>query len=187
SGFLFVGRVGRDKGADIALRATRDAGQKITIIGRGELESEADRFPDATFTGWLDREEIAGHARRARALIVPSRVTEPFGLVILEAAMSGLPVIVSDSAYLSRDAERMGFGSRVSVSDEAALCETINRFATDDSLIRAMSECAFYRSSALCHTPESWTDAHLEIFSRKLGQVPIAESGHGAGLRRVAT
>ena len=187
SGFLFVGRVGRDKGADIALRATRDAGQKITIIGRGELESEADRFPDATFTGWLDREEIAGHARRARALIVPSRVTEPFGLVILEAAMSGLPVIVSDSAYLSGDAERMGFGARVSMSDDVTLCETISRFATDDSLIRAMSECAFYRSSALCHTPESWTDAHLEIFSRKLGQVPIAESGHGAGLRRVAT
>jgi len=101
--------------------------------------------------------------------------------------MSGLPVIVSDSAYLSGDAERMGFGARVSMSDDVTLCETISRFATDDSLIRAMSECAFYRSSALCHTPESWTDAHLEIFARKLCQAPIAESGHGTGLRRVAT
>ena len=177
--FLFVGRVGRDKGADLAMEATADAGQPITIVGKGELEDEArQNHPHATLTGWLQPGEIAEHARKARALIVPSRVTEPFGLVILEAAMSGLPVIVSDSAYLSGDVERLGFGRRVSMSVPGALSGAVNTLAGDDALVRDMSHRAFEIAGSLCHSADSWIEAHLDIFARKLGQagaaVPVA-------------
>ncbi|MEM5516247.1 glycosyltransferase family 4 protein [Henriciella sp. AS95] len=187
SGFLFVGRVGRDKGADIALRAARDAGEKITIIGAGELTKDAAAFPNATFTGWLGPEEIADHARKARALIVPSRVTEPFGLVILEAAVSGLPVIVSDSAYLSRDVDELGFGKRVSVLDEAALVDVLKTFAREDDVIRAMSKRATEVARSLCHTPESWADAHISVFSGKLAAASARQEAIASKIGQVAT
>lgn len=169
TGFLFVGRLGRDKGADIAMKATADAGSTITMIGSGELEASAPRlFPHARLTGWLKPGEIAAYARHARALIVPSRVTEPFGLVILEAAMSGLPVIVSNSAYLAHDVEQMGFGRRFSVNDPRRLVDLIEMFAHDDGIVEEMSRRAFETASSLCHTTASWTDAHLDVFRQKL-------------------
>ena len=174
SGFLFVGRLGRDKGADIAMKATADAGTAITMIGSGELEQDAPhRFPHARLTGWLKPEEIAGYARHARALIVPSRVTEPFGLVILEAAMSGLPVIVSDSAYLSRDVEQMGFGRRFSVNDPRRLVDLIQMLAHDDGIVKEMSQRAFETASSLCHTTATWTEANLDVFRRKLAATGV--------------
>ena len=186
--FLFVGRVGRDKGADLAMQATAEAGQPITIVGKGELEDEARaNHPHAMLTGWLTPEEIAGHARKARALIVPSRVTEPFGLVILEAAMSGLPVIVSDSAYLSGDVERLGFGRRVSMSQPGALTGAVQALAGDDALVREMSERAFDVASSLCHSAESWIEAHLDIFARKLATARVTGGAQERAGRTAAT
>ncbi len=177
AGYLFVGRLGRDKGADIALKATSDAGTTITMVGSGELEREASRnFPHARLTGWLQPGEIAQYARKARALIVPSRVTEPFGLVILEAAMSGLPVIVSDSAYLSTDVEHLGFGRRFSVNDPRRLVELLEMFSHDDSLIEKMSHKAYEHAPSLCHTAASWTDAHIDVFNQKLSRASVPSS-----------
>lgn len=37
-----------------------------------------------------------------------SRYPEPFGLVAAEASMSGLPVILSDTAFLAEEVEKLG-------------------------------------------------------------------------------
>jgi len=49
---------------------------------------------DVLFVGPLDREQLAETLRRASALLIPSH-SETFGLVALEAAASGIPVIAS--------------------------------------------------------------------------------------------
>src|SRR6266536_967482 len=46
------------------------------------------------FTGWLTPEEVAVWYRRADVLVVPSRY-EPFGMVILEGMLRGLPIVAS--------------------------------------------------------------------------------------------
>jgi len=46
-------------------------------------------FPEIELMGWKSKQEIAQLCREARALIMPSRWRETFGLVALEAAMSG--------------------------------------------------------------------------------------------------
>src|SRR6266487_288698 len=46
------------------------------------------------FTGWLTPEEVAVWYRRADVLVVPSRY-EPFGMVILEGMLHGLPIVAS--------------------------------------------------------------------------------------------
>ena len=169
SRFLFVGRVGREKGADLALEATASAGYPLTLIGSGELVAGGQAaYPHADFEGWKTQSEIAQYAKKARALIVPSRWAEPFGLVILEAAMSGLPVIISDQASLAEEIDSLGYGRQFALSDPSSLTKTIERFASDDEMIRTMSEAAFTSAAQLCHTPSSWAAAHIALFEERL-------------------
>lgn len=175
AGFLFVGRVTSDKGADLALSATTDTKQMLTVIGDGELaRSGAKFYPKATFVGWKQPTEIAEIAKTARALIVPSRVSEPFGLVILEAAMSGLPVIVTKNAYLADDVERLGFGQPFDPADAVSLRSAITEFAADDDKIAEMSKAGYKSANTLCHTPESWANGFVDVFTRKLKTLELA-------------
>ena len=166
---MFVGRIGRDKGADIAIAAAKAAGQKITLVGSGEISKTVRRQdPNVHFTGWLQSTEIAKLARHARALIVPSRVIEPFGLVLLEAAMSGLPVILSSHAFLARDVAAIGAGVLFDIDQRAGLVRSLSQLATDDLAVERMSASGFDRAKELCHTPESWAAQLIAIFEEKL-------------------
>lgn len=174
-GFLFVGRLGRDKGADLAIDAARAAGQKMTLVGIGDLvPNGSTEKTGVEVAGWKGRSEIAEIARRARAVVVPSRVTEPFGLVILEAAMSGLPVIVSSHAYLAGDVVQMGFGDTFDIAHPGHLAKVIGAFAADDARIERMSRAGFANAHSLCNTPESWISNFIRIFEAKLAQSAAA-------------
>lgn len=170
-GFIFVGRIGRDKGADLAIRAACAAGQKLVLIGAGEIEaSEHANDRNVQFVGWRNRDEIAEIARSARALIVPSRVVEPFGLVLLEAALSGLPVIVSSHAFLASEAVALGFGKAFHINENNGLAESLIQFADDDPMIERMSRAGFEHAKSLCHTPQSWIGELTRIFRQKLSR-----------------
>jgi glycosyltransferase involved in cell wall biosynthesis len=65
--FLFVGRLGRDKGADLAAAAAAQAKVPLTLIGGGELEeSLRGTGGDLRVVGWSSRAEITELARHAR-------------------------------------------------------------------------------------------------------------------------
>jgi glycosyltransferase involved in cell wall biosynthesis len=169
--FLFVGRLGRDKGADLVAESAAQAGVALTLVGDGELAETLRSAPgNLRLAGWCNRAEILEHARRARALIVPSRVVEPFGLVILEAAMSGLPVIVSDRAYLAADAERLGFGRNFDPSEPGSLTGLIATLAGSDAQVRDMSQSGFTRSNELGSTASAWSERFLGLFHELLAE-----------------
>jgi glycosyltransferase involved in cell wall biosynthesis len=175
--FLFVGRLGRDKGADLAAEAAARAGASLTLIGDGELAGSLQAAPgNLRLAGWCDRSGIADHASRARALIVPSRVVEPFGLVILEAAMSGLPVIVSDRAYLAGDAERLGFGHAFDPASPAALDVAIAALAASDLRVAEMSRNGFAHAGTLGLSANAWSERFIELF---MGMVPQSAGAGG--------
>ena len=171
TGFLFVGRIGRDKGADLAIRAAREAGQRLTLVGSGEIGGDAaPDDPHINFVGWRDKDEIIEYARTARALIAPSRMIEPFGLVILEAAASGLPVIVSSHAFLAEDVKSQGLGSTFDISEPGELTALLKQFADDDELTARMSTAGFNNAANLFLSPEDWISTFIDTFEKKLPQ-----------------
>ncbi|MEO0754240.1 MAG: glycosyltransferase family 4 protein [Pseudomonadota bacterium] len=175
AGFLFVGRLSKDKGADVALEATKRAGVGIIMVGTGpDAEMLARDYPHATIVGWQAREQIIDFARQARALIMSSRVVEPFGLVVLEAAMSGLPVVSAERAFLTADVVRLGFGAGFRLHDMDDFEATLRRLETGDAEVEAMSRAGFESASQLCHSMDSWIAAHIGVFSRKLGALAAA-------------
>ena len=88
--FLYVGRVAIEKDLPVFL-ALDLPGSKVVVgdgPARGELES---RFPDAYFVGQKLGNELASLYAASDVFVFPSR-TDTFGLVLLEALASGLPV-----------------------------------------------------------------------------------------------
>lgn len=101
--FLFVGRLVPEKGPRLLAEAARRLGIKAAFVGDGELRAELQRdYPEHEWTGWLDARAIDGWMRRARALVFPSLWYETLGLVVVEAAAQGVPVVVADSSAASR-------------------------------------------------------------------------------------
>jgi glycosyltransferase involved in cell wall biosynthesis len=100
---LFVGRLVESKGVRDAVEAWRRSGVDLPLVIagtgplRGELSSRAARTPGLEVIGWVERDRLSGLYRRARALLLPPRWQEPFGIAGLEGLVFGVPVVAWDS------------------------------------------------------------------------------------------
>lgn len=88
---IYVGRVAVEKSIEDFLRADVP-GTKLVVGGGPALEDLRSRYPQAVFAGYRYGEELARLLAGADVFVFPSR-TDTFGLVMLEAMASGLPVI----------------------------------------------------------------------------------------------
>ena len=87
---LYVGRVSVEKGIEEFLKIDTP-GTKV-IVGDGPARAElAKRYPQVEFLGYRKGDELGGCYASADLFVFPSR-TDTFGLVVIEALASGLPV-----------------------------------------------------------------------------------------------
>ncbi|MFO1418280.1 MAG: glycosyltransferase family 1 protein [Methylotetracoccus sp.] len=87
---LYAGRVAVEKNIEDFLRLDIP-GTKL-IVGDGPQRAELQaRYPDVRFVGAKVGEELASYFAAADVFVFPSR-TDTFGLVLLEALASGVPV-----------------------------------------------------------------------------------------------
>src|SRR6266536_2276354 len=88
--FLTVGRVAVEKNLDAYLSLDLP-GSKV-VVGDGPARADlVRRFPDAVFLGTKTNEALAAVYAAADVFVFPSK-TDTFGLVLLEALASGVPV-----------------------------------------------------------------------------------------------
>ncbi|MEM8621884.1 MAG: glycosyltransferase family 4 protein [Pseudomonadota bacterium] len=172
--FVFVGRLDPEKGALAAARAAVEAGVDLRLVGEGpERPSIAALSPPPVMTGWLERGAVTAEIRRARALVMPSRYAEPFGLVAVEALRQGVPVVLPAHALIAPDIAAMGAAAIYDASVPDALSATLRRLATDDQAVAGMSARAPAAAAALATTPEAWRDGLLAAYLRTEG-LPFA-------------
>lgn len=172
---LFVGRLEETKGPDLAAAAARAAGVPLRLVGSGALEATLRaRYPEARFSGRLAPPDIARVARRARVLVMPSRYPEPYGLVAMEAARSGIPVILPATALLAGDLVHHGAGLATDPRDTAGFAAQLAALAQDDGRVRAMSEAAFALPADLALSPEAWTGRLLDFYAARLAAVAVS-------------
>lgn len=167
--FVFVGRLEPEKGFEDAARAASLAKVPLHFIGDGAGRALIEKtYPQATVHGWKTREEMRDIISSARAVVVSSRVPEPFGLAALEAVSSGIPVIVPDAALLADEIAGLGCGVKFRIADVEDLASAMRSIATDDARVRKMSENCVKQATTLAHTPGTWADALLDFYGRVL-------------------
>lgn len=87
---LYVGRVAVEKNLE-AFLATRHPGTRVVVGDGPALPALRQKYPDTVFLGPLQGEALAGVYADADVFVFPSK-TDTFGLVMIEALASGLPV-----------------------------------------------------------------------------------------------
>lgn len=87
---LYVGRVSVEKGIEDFLKLNRP-GTKL-IVGDGPIRPDLERrYPDAKFLGYRNGQALAECYAAADLFVFPSK-TDTFGIVLIEALATGLPV-----------------------------------------------------------------------------------------------
>lgn len=96
--FLYVGRISKEKGVDIFCEAITRSKLKGIVVGDGDERKKLEKeYPNITFTGWKNSNEVREYMKNAKALVFPSRWYETAGLTALEAQKLQIPVIISNN------------------------------------------------------------------------------------------
>ncbi|GAA1095222.1 glycosyltransferase family 4 protein [Tsukamurella spumae] len=133
---LYVGRLEYEKGvqdliAALARVRRTHPGTTLTVAGDGtqaawlrDVAREHRVLRAVEFTGALDHEELVAQLHSADALVIPSRY-EPFGIVALEGAATGIPVIATTAGGLADFIRTGETGLSVEPADVPALTAAI--------------------------------------------------------------
>jgi glycosyltransferase involved in cell wall biosynthesis len=135
---LFWGRVEEEKGLTELFVALNTVAKKfpnvrLTLVGEGNrlqeyksLVTDLGLTNRVEFTGWLNNQEIQTLAAKCSIGIFPSRI-ESFGLSVVEAMATGLPVIAARGGAVPENIEDGVTGTLVPVNNSDALADAINK------------------------------------------------------------
>ena len=124
--FLFMSTMdwGTQKGLDVVLSLSKKLGFKLVVAGTGESYDriakvqEMCREVGAKYVGDVRGREKAELLAGAKGFLFPTKLDEAFGLGMVEAMMSGTPVVCSDR----------GACREIIISDVGFVCSTEDEY-----------------------------------------------------------
>ncbi len=177
---LTVGRIDPKKGQRELIDAVIDLSRRgldlhLLIVGsrtRNEHEkydSELRRLVDEARLGGRivfagERENVAPYYRAADLFVLPS-YCETFGLVLLEAMLTGVPIVATDAGAVPEILDSGRCGRIVEPESPAAIGEAIRALHDDPALRRRLSEAASEKVHRE-YTAGRVTDTVLELMDR---------------------
>ncbi|HEY5357055.1 MAG TPA: glycogen synthase [Streptosporangiaceae bacterium] len=182
---VFVGRVARQKGVPVLLRAAQrldPAAQLVLCAGQAdtpELEAEVSGLVEhlrATrpgviwIPGMLTKPEVIQILSHATAFACPS-LYEPLGIVNLEAMACGTAVVASDVGGIPEVVEHGHTGLLVPPGDPEALADALNTLVRDPAKAAAMGKAGRERAV----TEFSWTTIAAQTAQLYASLVPGGE------------
>lgn len=145
---LYFGDVTFDKGGAVLARAYRSLRNPppLVLVGRCFLEEVAS-LPGVVALGPMPHRYAIEALRRSLFTVVPSILPETFGLVALETAAAGKPIVASDIGGLSDVVVDGETGLLVPPDDAGALAAAIQRLVDGGELREKLGSAARNRSS----------------------------------------
>jgi len=129
---IYIGRLKKQKGVDVLLRAVDGLCERVIIVGDGPdrerievLASSTDA--DIEIVGWVDPDEVTEYLRRGKVFVLPSVRGEGLPNAMLEAMAIMLPVVATDTGGVADIIENGQTGYVVEPGDEEVLRRGIKR------------------------------------------------------------
>jgi glycogen synthase len=172
---FFVGRLVNEKGAHILIDSIPKIIQyyhdvKFIITGRGEQfdylrrrAAELGISHKVYFTGYVSDEELCKLYKCADMAVFPS-IYEPFGIVALEAAVAGIPVVVSDTGGLNEILEHGVDGMKFYTGNSNSLADNILELLFNPDRALNMVQKATKKVNQF-YNWETITEKTLELYS----------------------
>lgn len=174
---LSAGRLAPHKGVDRLMRAiarAREEGRRIRLIvaGSGPQSEQlrglaASLGLDVDFRGFVEHHEMSRLYAEADAFAFPT-FDDPFGIVLLEAAASGLPLVASRHAGATWDLIRDGESGLIVDPAETAGFAAALRSLADDARLRRRLGTSAHRVT-LRRSPRDAARGYLSAIEAALG------------------
>ena len=159
---LIAGRIAREKGTAIAIRAARRAGLEAVVVGelcdRAYFAREiAPSLRGVRVVRTLPRGRVMALMARAAVLVTAAQSDEPFSLVAAEAQRIGCPVVGFARGAMS---EIVGEGAGVLVppNEEEALADAI-------PIARALDRQSIRRAASPRFAIDAMADEHERLLA----------------------
>jgi len=147
--FLFVGDARPAKGVRVLLDAYArlDDPPPLVLLAKVWPDTPTDLPPGVrVLTDWPNA-AVRAAMRRCLALVAPSVLPEPFGIVIVEAFTAGKPVVASAIGGMPEIARDGREGLLVAPADPTALAGALERMIRDTDLRARLAENAARRAN----------------------------------------
>lgn len=173
----WVGRCVPEKRTDVFCNVIlrlhqRNIAFHAIIVGRGPSEDELKNLPNTTFIGWLQGLQLSTAYASSDVFLFPSAV-ETFGNVTLEAAASGLPLVVEGgcSGHLVNHGVN-GFAC----TNEESFFQATYELVTNDEFRHEAAKAS--RQHALKYEKRAIVQEMLQHYSRVTDEFYCDYGGH---------
>ncbi|MEF2278525.1 glycosyltransferase family 4 protein [Deinococcus sp. YIM 134068] len=188
---LFAGRLTPEKGVRTLLTAWRESGLgerlPLRVVGdgplAGEVEAAARSGSGVEFLGQRPHADVLELMRGARLLVFPSEWPEPFGLTLIEALATGLPVVAGHIGSAATLVEHGHTGRHFRPGDPADLAAQV-RWLLDHPEDFAPMRGHARRAYEANYTAPANVRALLDLYRRAIRQrAGQPHPGHPSPLR----
>ena len=171
--FLFIGVLRNYKGLQFLIQAAADTGLPLVVAGSGGNEARfaemAAGHRNVMFVGQVSHGEKMALIRGCRAMVLPSHLrSEAFGMVLVEAAMCGRPMISCEigtgTSFVNKDGET---GFVVKPASVPALAAAMRRLWDDHALAERFGDAARRRYERL-FSGQAMGRAYARLYRRLL-------------------
>jgi phosphatidylinositol alpha-mannosyltransferase len=146
---LWVGRLDRQKGFPVAVRAFAELAREFTdlrfvVVGDGRDRAAVNLVPSELrrrihLVGTVRHELLSAYHAAADVFVSAAVGQESFGMVLVEAMAAGLPVVASDIAGYREVVRRDVDGLLVPPGDSQALARAVRRVLTEPDLAKRLA------------------------------------------------
>lgn len=169
---LFVGRATADKGPEVAIDVAKRTGLPLVMAIKVAEPLEIQYYQtmiapamigaDVDVRTAVEHDEKVDLMGRAKAVVVPIRWDEPFGLVMAEAMACGTPVVAYRRGAAPEIVVDGETGALVAPGDLGALVDAVDRMdAIDPAACRARVEASLSATEMVAR--------YVEVYERLLG------------------
>ncbi len=173
---FFFGDVSVDKGARRLVEAHMALEDPPPLVLAGRPVDPMPEAPGVHMLGPMSHPAVIEALRRSLFSVAPSVWAEPFGIVAIEAAAAGKPIVASEIGGL-RDIVIDGeTGLLVAPADAEGLRAALARMIADAGLRARMGEAARARAAEFApdRVVPRFEDAYLAAIEARLKQAPAA-------------